>query len=63
MTDLNEITQFEKDLKNLIESRNNLPTPYVNVNANANINPLGLSEEDYNIFTPFYISNADFLQH
>ena len=32
MADLNELSKFEKDLKNLIESRNNLTPHYMDVN-------------------------------
>lgn len=47
MTDLNELSQFEKDLKNLIEERNNLFNPK-NIEFNSSYKPKKMSEEEKN---------------
>jgi hypothetical protein len=44
MTDLKELSQFEKDLKNLIDSRSNFKPYYMNINDHAK--PIEWSEQE-----------------
>ena len=46
MTDLNELSQFEKDLKNLIDNRNNFKPEYVDINAHTK--QMNMSEKGLN---------------
>lgn len=50
MADLNELTQFEKDLKNLIESRNNYKPRYKFTDSFSSNAYMPFSEEDSNLY-------------
>lgn len=49
MSDLNDIYKFEKELNNLVQSRSNLKSSFVDVNSDALLT--GISEEQKRIFT------------